>query len=176
MGMNITKEEKALDVVGSTEIVEIAGISQIPAKIDTGADSSSIWASGINMEKDGTLVFSLFGKKSPLYTGEKIKVTDYMVKTVRSSHGDEQIRYRVKLPLKLGGQVYSTTFTLANRSRNNFPVLIGRRTLENRFLVDVAKKAVPHQHNPRTSGLNQELRDDPYRFHQKYLNNRKEKL
>ena len=172
--MKITEEEKVLEVVGSTEIVEIAGIAQIPAKIDTGADSSSIWASDINMEKDGTLVFSLFSKKSPLYTGERIKVTDYMVKTVRSSHGDEQIRYRVKLPLKLVEKVFSTTFTLANRSRNNFPVLIGRRTLENRFLVDVAKKAVPHQHNPKTPGLNQELKNDPYKFHQKYLNKVKE--
>ena len=49
------------------------------------------------MKKDGTLIFVLFDKKSSLYTGEILKSTNYMVKTVRSSHGDEQIRYRVEL-------------------------------------------------------------------------------
>ena len=160
-----------LKIIGSTEYVEIFGIHDIPAKVDTGADSSAIWASQINMTKDGTLTFVLFDRPSPLYTGEVIATTKYMVKTIRSSHGDEQIRYRVKLPLRLGGELFETTFTLANRSRNNFPVLIGRRTIENRFLVDVAKKSVPHRHNPRTPGLNRELRSDPYKFHQKYLNN-----
>ena len=52
--------EKALPVIGSTEYVSVAGITNIPAKIDTGADSSSIWASRINMTEDGVLEFVLF--------------------------------------------------------------------------------------------------------------------
>ena len=67
---------KKLAMIGSTEYVDIAGISRVPAKIDTGADSSAVWASDIEMKKDGTLVFSLFGKSSPFYTGEKIKTKD----------------------------------------------------------------------------------------------------
>ncbi|MBR6505609.1 ATP-dependent zinc protease [Candidatus Saccharibacteria bacterium] len=160
---------KKLIVIGSTEYVEINGVKDIPAKIDTGADTSSIWASNIDMNKDGTLSFVLFDKDSPFYTGEKLESTDYMVKTVRSSHGDEQIRYRVKLPLTLGGATFVTTFTLANRSRNNFPVLIGRHTLSENFLVDVSKSSVKHQSNPHTPHLNQELQEDPYKFHRKYL-------
>lgn len=160
---------KKLVIIGSTEYVEINGIKNIPAKIDTGADTSSIWASNIDMGKDGTLSFSLFDKKSPLYTGERLESTDYVVKTIRSSHGDEQIRYRVKLPLTLGGGTFITTFTLANRSRNNFPVLIGRHTLKDNFLVDVSKSSVKYKSNPHTPHLNQELQEDPYEFHQKYL-------
>ncbi len=160
---------KELVIVGSTEYVEINGIKDIPAKIDTGADTSSIWASSIDMDKDGTLSFVLFDKKSPFYTGEKLESTDYMVKTVRSSHGDEQIRYRVKLSLTLGGATFVTTFTLANRSRNNFPVLIGRHTLNEHFLVDVSKSSVKYHSNPNTHQLNHELQEDPYKFHRKYL-------
>ncbi len=161
-----------LKIIGSTEYISVAGIDNIPAKVDTGADSSSIWASNINMTEDGVLDFVLFDEKSPLYTGEHLQSQDYRVRTVRSSHGDEQIRYRVKLPLTIGGESYETTFTLANRSRNNFPVLIGRRTLDGHFLVDVSRRAVERQSNPKTLKLNRELTDDPYRFHQKYIKER----
>ena len=158
-----------MDIIGSTELIEVNGIKNVPAKIDTGADSSSIWASNIDMEPDGTLVFSLFGSKSPLYNGELIRTAEYAIKKVCSSHGDEQIRYRVKLPLKMGDKSFTTTFTLANRSRNNFPVLIGRHTLEGNFLVDVSKRAVIKDSTPSSKRLNQELKEDPYKFHQKYF-------
>ena len=171
----MTKDNEQ-DIIGSTEYVEIAGIKNIPAKIDTGADSSAIWASNINMEADGTLVFSLFGKKSPLFTGERIRATDYKVKSIRSSHGDTQIRYRVKLPLKLGDKSFETTFTLANRSRNNFPVLIGRRTIKGEFLVDTSKTSVKQDSSPTTTiRLNQELKEDPQKFHQKYIKGKEAK-
>lgn len=164
-----TQNSSDLHIIGSTEYIEVAGIKNVPAKIDTGADSSSIWASHINMCEDGTLVFCLFSEKSPLYTGENLKTTEYTAKVVRSSHGDEQIRYRVKLPIIIDDKTFETTFTLANRSRNNFPVLIGRRTLEGKFLVDVAKSTVTRHKNPKTPSLNRELKADPYEFHQKYI-------
>ena len=168
--------DNAKNIIGSTEYVEIAGIKNVPAKIDTGADSSAIWASDINMEEDGTLVFSLFDKKSPLFTGKRLKTTDYKVKSIRSSHGDTQIRYRVKLPLKLSGKSFETIFTLANRSRNNYPVLIGRRTIKGEFLVDTSKTNVKQESSPTTTiRLNQELKEDPRKFHQKYIKGKEAK-
>jgi hypothetical protein len=73
------------------------------------------------------------------------------------------------LEIALGGQTFITAFTLADRSQNNFPVLIGRRTLKNRFLIDVSKSPVKRQKNPRTPKLKQELEKDPQKFHQKYI-------
>lgn len=163
------------NVIGSTEFIFVAGVKNIPAKIDTGADTSAIWASDINMDLDGTLIFKLFSPKSPLFTGEELKTKDYLVKTVRSSHGDIQIRYRVKLPVVINGESFVTTFTLANRSRNHFPVLIGRHTLEGRFLVDVKRSCVERPPAKRSIRLNQELKENPYEFHQKYLNNQEKK-
>lgn len=155
--------------IGSTEYISVAGIAKVPAKIDTGADSSSIWASQINMDLDGTLSFVLFDHTSPLYTGKKIRTRRYSVRTVRSSHGDTQIRYRVTLEVVIRGDKFITKFTLADRSRNQFPVLIGRRTLEGRFLVDVSKSSIT-----RTCikpNLIHELKNDPYNFHRKYIDN-----
>ena len=165
----MSSKNAILSTIGSTEYVDIAGVKNIPAKIDTGADSSAIWVSHINMGEDGTLTFCFFGEKSPLYTGERLCTTDYAARVIRSSNGDEQIRYRVKLPVTINGDTFETTFSLANRSRNNFPVLIGRRTIKGRFLVDVSKSAVTRKINSKSAMLNQELQADPYEFHQKYI-------
>ena len=158
-----------LDLIGSTEYVEIAGVKNIPAKIDTGADSSSIWASEIDVSPAGVLSFCLFDKSSPLYTGDKIQRQEYKAKVIRSSNGDEEIRYRVELPLVLAGHSIKARFTLADRSKNNFPVLIGRKTLKGKFLVDVSKMSIEKSSNPKTPRLNRELAQNPYEFHQKYV-------
>jgi len=167
--MITTKSTPDLPVLGSTEYVSVASISRVPAKIDTGADSSAIWASALDVSKSGVLSFCLFGPSSEFYTGERLETRDYRVKVVRSSNGDEEIRYRVELPLTLGGRTIRANFTLADRSKNNFPILIGRRTLKGKFLVDVSSASVKKTPNPRSVGLNQELAADPYEFHQKYL-------
>ncbi|MBQ1528607.1 ATP-dependent zinc protease [Candidatus Saccharibacteria bacterium] len=162
--------DKNLEIIGSTEYVEIAGIKNVPAKTDTGADSSSVWASHIDVDKDGVLSFQLFDEGSNFYTGETLtrQKDEYKVKIVRSGHGDERIRYRTEIDLEINGHKIHAMFTLADRSRNNFPVLIGRRTLKNKFLVDVSRMAVKKQSNPKTPKLNQELEKNPYAFHQKY--------
>ncbi len=157
-------------MVGSTELVDLCGVKNVPAKIDTGADSSSVWVSDLEVNKDGTLSFSLFGQTSELYTGERITSREYSVTVVRSSNGHEQIRYRMRLPLRLGGREIRANFTLASREKNNFPVLIGRKTLKGKFLVDVSIRKVDSIVNPRTASLNEELRADPFNFHQKYFN------
>lgn len=161
-----------LGIIGSTEYVEIAGIKKVPAKVDTGADSSAVWASNINMTEDGVLSFTLFGEKSPLYTGERIETKDFVARMIRSSHGDVQIRYKVKLPLKILNKRLEATFTLANRSRNSFPILIGRQLIEGNYLVDVSKTVVARKNRVSSKHLNQELKENPLKFHQKYINSR----
>ena len=64
---------KVLDIIGSTELIKVDDIENVPAKIDSGADSSSVWASCIRISKNGILSFRLFNKNSPLYTGKTIK-------------------------------------------------------------------------------------------------------
>ena len=167
------EEVASYTILNSTEYVDIAGIHNIPAKIDTGADSSAIWASDIKMETNGLLSFVLFDEKATFYTGERLSTNLYKAKSIRSSHGDKQIRYQVELDIILRGQSFKTTFTLANRSQNHFPVLIGRRTLKNRFLVDVSRSSIERPKASTTTKLNQELKTNPQEFHQKYIERNK---
>lgn len=52
-------------IIGREVKVDIDGIaSGIPAKVDTGADGSAIWASSIRVDEEGNLRFYLFDKAS----------------------------------------------------------------------------------------------------------------
>jgi hypothetical protein len=49
------------------------------------------------------------------------------------------MRYVVKLQLKLDDKTIVGTFTLSDRSKKTYPILIGRKLLNRKFLVDVSK-------------------------------------
>lgn len=166
--------KKALETIGSSEYVDIEGHQNIPAKIDTGADSSSIWASHIEVDQDGVLHFQLFDKSSPYYTGEELKRSDFKAVVVRSSSGHEQIRYRTHLKATIHNRKIKVLFTLSNRSNNNYPVLIGRRTISGKFLVDVTRKnAKIKARKVKTNLMQSRLKDDPYLFHQQFIKNQR---
>lgn len=131
--------------IGRTELINIVdyGLERVPAKIDTGAYSSSIWASDINVNENKDLNFVLFGPTSPFYSGQTITTSDYKETKVRSSFGHRQKRYAVTLDVQIAGQTVKGRFTLANRSKNRYPVLIGRLTIKNKFLIDVSRSNAP---------------------------------
>lgn len=158
-----------LPIIGNSVMIKIGKISQIPAKVDTGASVSSIWASNIQLTPDNKLQFSLFAPGHSLYTGEVLTVNDYKVRCVRNSTGQETVRYLVVLPTVIKNKRIRVSYTLFDRSRNDFPALIGRRALKGKFLVDVSQLDVPYPARPVNGVLNKELRADPQKFHQKYM-------
>jgi hypothetical protein len=164
-------------IIGSIEKVDVLGRKGVPVKIDTGADSSAIWASHIRVGRDGILRFRLFGEGSPYYTGKVIKRKNFKVASIRSSTGRGQIRYRAHFAITIGGRRIRALLNLSNRSTNVYKILIGRRTISNKFVVDVTKKAalLPKQKNSTgvpIAKLNKKLQKDPYGFHKKYVKNK----
>lgn len=131
---------KPKTIIGRAEKIELRdfALRGIPAKVDTGADLGSIWASDIKETSKG-LEFVLFDKKSPYYTGETQVFTkpDYTLTRVSSSFGHSELRYKVKLRVVVRDRLIRGTFTLSDRSKKTYPVLLGRRLLHGKFLVDV---------------------------------------
>lgn len=158
-----------LPVIGPSAIITIDDIEGVPAKIDTGAGASAVWASDIAIDKDGVLYFCLFGKSSPFYTGKVYKRTDYKVIAVRSAMGQEEIRYRVHFSVKIAGRKIKVLFSLADRSRNSFPILIGKRTLSGKFLVDVSLPDIEYEIKPKQKIDLKSFKENPHKFHQKYV-------
>ena len=106
-------------IIGVKEKVTIYGKTEktVMARIDTGAAISSI---------DKALA-----KKLGL--GPIVRYT-----TIRQVHGKSR-RPVVKASIKLAGKKIRATFTLADRKHMTYDVIIGRRLLRNKFLVDPAK-------------------------------------
>ncbi len=165
------KNTKVVRVVGIVEKVQLEGLKgDILAKIDTGADRSSIWASSIDVSKDGVLNFVLFDKESSHYTGQILRRDDFGVSKIKNSMGHSELRYRTKLSIKIGDRKIAVMFSLANRSKNRYKVLVGRRTLAGRFLVDVAGGVELPPRPLRNHKRNRELEEDAHLFHQRYFN------
>lgn len=162
--------ETNLPIIGSLEKVSIGKHKNVPAKIDTGADSTSVWASDIRVTPDGVLEFSLFAPGSKYYNGKTIRRKHFTAVVVRSATGEEQIRYRTQLTFSIAGKRIKVMCSLSDRSRNHMPILIGRRTISKKFLVDVSRKSIKRpKPNEKTSVLQQLLSEDPFKFHQEYV-------
>lgn len=119
-------------------------VLNIPAKIDTGAYRSSIHAKSIKLiKKDGkdALKVELLGHPTAPVVYEK-EFTDFETVSVTNSFGAEETRYEIKLKTKLGPKIFMTSFTLADRSNNLFPILVGRKLLKGRYVVDVTSTSV----------------------------------
>jgi hypothetical protein len=131
---------KVTHVIGRTVNLSIpaADLFNLPAKVDTGADSSTIWASNVR-EENGVLSFTLLDPSSDRYTGKQISTKDYVRVIVKNSFGASEHRYRVNLSVEIEGRRIKARFSLANRQLKSYPSLIGRRLINKKFLVDVSK-------------------------------------
>jgi hypothetical protein len=117
------------------------GITQIKAKIDTGARTSCIHA--LNIEE-----YDVDGEKwvkfitQPLQDDEqthticraKVKKKQH----VTSSSGQKELRYFIQTTLHAGEHSWQIEVTLTNRATMKFRMLLGRTAMEKRIVVDPA--------------------------------------
>lgn len=141
----MVKKTKNLITIGHIDIVDLPelGLSNIQCKIDTGADSSAIHCHRVKIkEKDGQefLTFKLLDPKHPYYQKKDITIYNFKERRVRSSNGQTQFRYVIKTKVVIFGNTYETEFTLADRAKMKYPILLGKKLLNKNFLVDVSQK------------------------------------
>lgn len=129
-------------IIGKREIVSILDLElfDLDAKIDTGADSNSLHCDDIYIDDENFVHFTLLDKIHPAYHTKKIKMPLYKIKKVKSSNGTIQIRASIKVDILFFNKKYTTVISLTNRSDMKYPMLIGRKFLANRFLVDVSQE------------------------------------
>ena len=129
-------------IIGATTTVNFPELDWhgVPARVDTGAATSSFHCSRVKLvEKEGTtfLSFCLDMKKG--HSKTDILVRDFKEMTVKNSFGNSERRYVIKTVVEVAGRKVSTLLSLADRHKMSFPVLLGRRLLQGRFIVDVAQ-------------------------------------
>jgi hypothetical protein len=141
-------KKKKLAKIGRIEKINIPkfDLYNIDAKIDTGAYRGTIHAEDIRefTTKKGKqfLEFKVIDENNP--EDQKIlhKTSKYRVVKVRSSQSPLDERYAVPVVIELAGRKIKTELSLSNRTELRYPVLIGRKSLRNRFLVDVSQERI----------------------------------
>lgn len=128
-------------IIGRQEIVDLPdwGYRKIPAKIDTGAFTSAIHYSEMEHNPE-SVRFKLFEPTDSFYKNEWLELPIHDLRIIKNSFGQEEERIIIKTKIIISGLTFRTDFSLSNRSKLEFPALIGRRALYKRFLVDVSKK------------------------------------
>jgi hypothetical protein len=116
------------------------GLKMITGKIDTGAYTSSIHVDHVeekNVDGKMMLQFTLLYPGHKKYTGKIIQTETYTQKKVKNSFGQEEVRYKVTTKVTMFGETFEAEFTLTDRSKMRNAILLGRKILYGRFLVDV---------------------------------------
>lgn len=139
------KRRKALKTIGRRDLVDLPGLQllDIDAKIDTGAYTSALHVKAIEaFDKEGVpwVRFKLDHPHNAAYNNKGFRMPIHAAKHIKSSSGQAELRYIVQTDIILFGKRYKTEFSLTDRSKMDFPVLLGRKLLYRKFLVDVTQK------------------------------------
>ncbi len=131
-------------IIGRREKISIIDLElfELDAKVDTGADSNALHCDEMFIDDEHYVHFKLLDEVHPAYHGKHMKMPLHKVKKVKSSNGQIQYRASIKVTVDFFGKKYKTVISLTNRKDMKYPMLIGRRFLNKRFLVDVAQEYV----------------------------------
>ncbi len=125
--------------IGRREVVDFPelGLYGITAKVDTGAYTTALHCHDIR-EEHGILYFKLLDPTHPGYTSEELSYRDYFRKEIKNSFGESEKRYIIKTIVRIGKKRIKSVISLTDRGTMRYPVLIGRKLLKNKFVVDVS--------------------------------------
>lgn len=130
-----------MQILGRSDRVDLPGLglTDIHAKVDTGAYTCSLHC-GYAKIVDGELEFVLLDEEHPEFTGIKHRFKDFKQREIKNSFGEAELRFIIKTSIKIFDYHIKAEFSLSNRGNLKFPVLLGRKILRKRFLIDVTQK------------------------------------
>ncbi len=139
-----TKKLDKKTVVGWSEYIDIPlwGVSDLKAKVDTGARTSALDVKNLKKIDEKHVSFDVIVRKAK--PRKEVSVVAEVIKwaKVRSSTGRYTKRPFVKTEIVLGSMRKEIEVTLVAREEMLFRMLIGRKALEHDFIVDVSKRSV----------------------------------
>ena len=146
----MTALKRNKNIIGTIDRIDFPklNLENIKCKTDTGAMTSSIHCHEVKrIERGGVeyITFKLLDPSHPQYKNKAIRVDDFSERKVRNSFGQSEYRYVIRTDVTLFGETYEAEFTLADREKMRNPVLLGKRLLKGRYLVDVSKQNLSHK-------------------------------
>lgn len=138
----MSKAKNKIRLIGRREYVDFPELKlfSVEAKIDTGAYTSSIHCTDISIKKinnQDILCFKLLDVTHPELAKQEHQFAEFYKKKIKNSFGKMEERYVIKTLIKVGKKTIRTTLSLSDRENMRYPVLIGRRLLKGKFIIDV---------------------------------------
>jgi len=115
------------------------GIDAVKVKIDTGARTSALHADDLEIiERDGHrhATFTVHPWQRSARDGVEVSVPLIDERAVTSSSGNASTRPVVMAVIDLDGRPHEIELTLTRRDDMGFRMLLGRKAMEGRYLVD----------------------------------------
>ncbi|HRH02217.1 MAG TPA: RimK/LysX family protein [Bacteroidia bacterium] len=131
-------------IIGRREKVSFPdlGLKLVEAKIDTGAYTAALHCSRIWVEEKAgvaVLCFKILDDTHPRYSEKTHEFLVFGKRKIKNSSGIFESRFTIKTPIKIGRKKIQATLSLTDRAGMKYPVLVGRKLLHNRFIVDVTE-------------------------------------
>ena len=118
-------------------------LEDIDVKIDSGAYTSSIHCSNIEeitVDGESLIRFQLLDEEHPFYNHKNFDTKNYSSKIVKSSNGISEKRFMIQTEIIIFNKKLPIFLTLSERKDMKFPILLGRKFLNKKFVIDTAKK------------------------------------
>ena len=130
--------------IGWREWVEMPefDVIEIKAKVDTGADNSSLHAFNIEpFSKDGIphVRFEIHPRQRKSKPSISCEAEVVKERTVKNPGGRTELRPVIRTRLKVAGREIDALINLTTRDEMTFRMLLGRRSVRKDFLVDPAR-------------------------------------
>lgn len=128
-------------LLGRTDIVDFPKLDLfgIHIKVDTGAYTSSIHCHNIEVENN-ILKCQFLDSQHEKYHEKVFFFQEFTQKMVKSSNGISENRYLIKTEIFIFNEIHPIELSLTERGSMTFPVLLGRKFLSKKFIVDTSKK------------------------------------
>lgn len=128
------------------------GLPALKAKVDTGARTSALHAFFIEPYEEGGIQMLRF-KIHPIQLNQDFEIECrtpvHDFREVTDSGGHREMRYVIRSNIIVGKQQWPIELTLTNRDTMRFRMLLGRRAMEDRFVVDPGASYVNGKLRPR---------------------------
>ncbi len=140
-----------LPLIGWREAVRFPelGVGPVRAKIDSGANTSALHVTDVERIEGDRVSFHIALNRHGTRLSDRLEAPIVRVSTIRSSTGHAQERFVIPLSMSIGEHAFEAEVSLVCRRGMICRMLLGRRALAGRFLVDASRMYVlskrPHR-------------------------------
>ena len=132
-------------IIGRKDVADFEKLDLygIEVKIDSGAYTSSFHCHKIEkVNRDGVELIKckFLDPSHPQYHEKEFCFDNFKMRTIKSSNGLVEERVSINTEITIFQKKYPIELTLAERIEMKHPVLLGRKFVSKRFLIDTSRK------------------------------------